>query len=58
MQSQYTVPANIWTDALPIGNGRLGGMIFGGVQQERIKFNEDTRPELTAAGLLNEALTM
>lgn len=42
MKLQYTVPANIWTDALPIGNGRLGGMIFGGVQQERIQFNEDT----------------
>lgn len=42
MKLQYTVPANVWTDALPIGNGRLGGMIFGGVHQERIQFNEDT----------------
>ncbi len=42
MKLQYTVPANVWTEALPIGNGRLGGMIFGGVHQERIQFNEDT----------------
>ncbi|UOQ51097.1 glycoside hydrolase family 95 protein [Hymenobacter cellulosivorans] len=38
----YTQPAEKWTDALPIGNGRLGAMIFGGVTQERIQFNEAT----------------
>ncbi|WP_337099948.1 glycoside hydrolase family 95 protein [Paenibacillus sp. YIM B09110] len=42
MKLQYAVPANVWTEALPIGNGRLGGMVFGGVHQERIQFNEDT----------------
>jgi alpha-L-fucosidase 2 len=42
MKLQYAVPANVWTEALPIGNGSLGGMIFGGVHQERIQFNEDT----------------
>jgi alpha-L-fucosidase 2 len=31
-----------WTEALPIGNGRLGAMIFGGVERERIQLNEDT----------------
>ncbi len=31
-----------WSDALPVGNGRLGGMVFGGVRQERIALNEDT----------------
>ena len=31
-----------WSDALPVGNGRLGGMVFGGVKQERIALNEDT----------------
>jgi alpha-L-fucosidase 2 len=36
-------PAKDWmTQAYPIGNGRIGGMIFGGVQQERIQFNENT----------------
>jgi alpha-L-fucosidase 2 len=35
-------PADRWTDALPVGNGRLGAMIFGGVASERIALNEDT----------------
>ena len=38
----YGQPAQKWTDALPIGNGRLGAMIFGGITDERIQFNEDT----------------
>jgi len=38
----YAQPAVKWTDALPIGNGRLGAMIFGGLADERIQFNEDT----------------
>ena len=38
----YDHPSAKWTDALPIGNGRLGAMIFGGVSQERIQFNEET----------------
>ncbi|WP_141502796.1 glycoside hydrolase family 95 protein [Paenibacillus luteus] len=42
MKLQYKKPASIWTEALPIGNGRLGAMIFGGVEKERIALNEDT----------------
>lgn len=38
----YNQPAEKWVDALPVGNGRLGGMVFGGVEQERIQLNEDT----------------
>jgi len=38
----YAQPAEKWTDALPIGNGRMGAMIFGGIFDERIQFNEDT----------------
>ncbi len=38
----YTRPAEQWTEALPIGNGRLGAMIFGGVARERLQLNEDT----------------
>ncbi len=38
----YTRPAVKWTDALPIGNGRLGAMVFGGVETDRIQFNEET----------------
>ncbi len=38
----YRQPAAAWTEALPIGNGRLAGMVFGGVQAERIQLNEET----------------
>lgn len=39
----YAKPAQNWeNEALPIGNGRLGCMIFGGVSQEHIQFNEDS----------------
>ena len=38
----YDKPATDWTDALPIGNGRLGAMIFGDVSSEQIQLNEDT----------------
>ena len=38
----YQQPANAWTEALPIGNGRLGAMVFGKVQNERIQINEET----------------
>jgi alpha-L-fucosidase 2 len=38
----YQQPAAKWTDALPLGNGRLGAMVFGGVAQDRIQFNEAT----------------
>ncbi|GGE40712.1 alpha/beta hydrolase [Pullulanibacillus camelliae] len=42
MQLQYASPASQWTEALPIGNGRLGAMIFGGVHDERLQLNEDS----------------
>jgi alpha-L-fucosidase 2 len=38
----YRQPAEAWTEALPIGNGRLGAMVFGGVSRERLQLNEDT----------------
>lgn len=39
----YTQPAQKWSaEALPIGNGRMGAMFFGGVSQERIQFNEQS----------------
>ncbi len=38
----YTRPAEKWTDALPVGNGRLGAMVFGGVTAERLQLNDDT----------------
>ncbi len=38
----YRQPANTWFEALPIGNGRLGAMVFGGVVEERLQLNDDT----------------
>src|SRR5215217_4528747 len=38
----YKQPADEWMKALPIGNGRLGAMIFGGVNQEQLQLNEES----------------
>jgi alpha-L-fucosidase 2 len=38
----YDKPAAKWTEALPLGNGRIGAMDFGGVEEERLQINEDT----------------
>ncbi|MBD2872517.1 glycoside hydrolase family 95 protein [Paenibacillus arenilitoris] len=38
----YAQPASKWEEALPVGNGRLGGMVFGGAKKERVQLNEDT----------------
>ncbi|MCW3092551.1 MAG: alpha-L-fucosidase [Ferruginibacter sp.] len=38
----FNHPASNWNEALPVGNGRLGAMIFGDVQSERLQLNEET----------------
>ncbi len=38
----YDKPAGCWEEALPIGNGRMGAMIFGAVETEHIQLNEDS----------------
>ena len=38
----YRQPANEWVEALPVGNGRLGAMVFGGIGAERLQLNEDS----------------
>ncbi len=38
----YEQPAEEWTEALPVGNGSLGAMVFGGIEEERLQLNEDT----------------
>ena len=38
----YDKPANIWEEALPLGNGRLGVMVFGGTHTETLQLNEET----------------
>ena len=39
---RYDAPAKEWTEVLPVGNGRLGAMIFGGAKEEHLQLNEDT----------------
>ena len=48
----YRQPANEWVEALAIGSGRMGAMVFGGVAAERLQLNEDT---LWAGGPYNPA---
>ena len=38
----YRQPAGAWTQALPVGNGRLAAMVFGDVRREHLQLNEDT----------------
>jgi hypothetical protein len=38
----YRAPAQLWTDALSIGNGRLGAMIFGAPENDRFQLNDIT----------------
>jgi alpha-L-fucosidase 2 len=38
----YRTPAATWNEALPIGSGRLGAMVFGGITEEHLQLNEDT----------------
>ena len=38
----YPQPARQWVEALPVGNGRLAAMVFGGAAEERLQLNEDT----------------
>src|SRR5574344_2756079 len=46
MKAQYKLwyqePAQVWTDALPLGNGRLGAMVYGIPSLERVQLNEET----------------
>src|SRR5688572_21498029 len=38
----YRRPARAWVEALALGNGRLGAMVFGGIEEEQLQLNEDT----------------
>ena len=37
----FNQPAEVWTEALPVGNGKLGAMVYGGVKTEHIQFKND-----------------
>ena len=38
----YAQPAKVWMESLPIGNGRLGAMTYGGIEEEKLELNEST----------------
>jgi alpha-L-fucosidase 2 len=38
----FTKPADNWNETLPVGNGRLGAMVFGGIENERLQLNEES----------------
>ena len=42
MKISYRKEGKEWLEALPIGNGRLGAMVYGGIKEERVTLNEDT----------------
>ncbi|MGE5419730.1 MAG: glycosyl hydrolase family 95 catalytic domain-containing protein, partial [Chloroflexota bacterium] len=42
MRLWFNRPADTWNDALPVGNGSLGAMVFGGIDKERIELNEES----------------
>lgn len=42
LKLRYDKPAEKWTAALPLGNGRIGAMVFGGTEDERLQINEST----------------
>jgi len=42
LQLFYNQPAKEWTEALPVGNGHMGAMVYGTVEKEHIQFNEET----------------
>ncbi len=49
----FTTPATVFEEALPIGNGRVGAMMYGGVNQEKFSLNEET---LWSGGPVNAAM--
>ena len=42
MKIWFTRPAETWNEALPVGNGRLGAMVFGGIEKEHLELNEES----------------
>lgn len=47
LEVRFNAPAKHWTDAVPIGNGRLGAMVWGGVQFETLNLNGNKTPQLS-----------
>ncbi|MFY9436534.1 MAG: glycoside hydrolase N-terminal domain-containing protein, partial [Limnochordia bacterium] len=53
---RYNTPADAWRDAIPLGNGRLGAMVYGHTDIERIQLNDDSLWYGTFIDRNNEAL--
>lgn len=53
MRLWYRQPADVWTEALPLGNGRLGAMVFGRTEEELFQLNEDTLWSFQSRDTLN-----
>ena len=53
----YQQPAKAWHEALPVGNGRIGAMVFGGVEKELLHFNFNP-PLCAPAATANEPSAM
>lgn len=53
----YSSPAIDWNEALPLGNGRIGMMVFGGIKEEHIQLNEETFWSGWKCGEYDSALT-
>jgi hypothetical protein len=47
----FNKPAETWNDALPVGNGSLGAMIFGGIDQERLEIMRNLYGQENLAGM-------
>lgn len=60
MKMYYKQPAANWHEGLPLGNGRIGAVIFGGTKTEKIALNEDTLwagyPDITQKGISKEGV--
>ena len=41
----FTRPVESWNEALPVGNGRLGAMVFGGIENERLQLSDTRRSD-------------
>ena len=54
---EYQQPARNWWEALPLGNGFIGAMVYGGTTHERIDLNENHMPKILCNGCVNSFAT-
>lgn len=49
----YKQPAGTWVEALPVGNSRMGAMVYGGTAREELQLNDETMWEAVPTGMTN-----